>query len=767
MKKKICVLLAIVFIFSLIDITEAQDAINSQASGIAIDSKGNVIITGQMEVGDKSILFVRKYNGINGNLIWESKFNEFDLNVGKAVVMGSDDTIYVGGVAGEMRQIGEISFPFSDFLIIKYDENGNRIWYKTYNNGFADILMDMGIDNEGYIYATGITIYVDDIFHPKNLTNMDFWTIKIDPNNGNKVGEDILDVTNGDAAIGMDVRGNDVVVVGAVQTQPNVNKFYTIKYDKNLNIQWEREYGTDASASDAVILPNGDIAVTGEENEDIFTILYDSNGNIKNGWPKKVEHEGFDIGWGVAVDKNGNIIVVGFITEGLEEKWYIVKYASNGNVLWKKADIKGKAIRVAVDDDNSIYIAGYEEGNACLRKYASNGNLLWHAKEEAEVELKVDFIWLPENPTRADIIHFYDKSIGANAWHWDFGDGAVSSEKNPFHQYVGLGEYNVTLTAYKNGEQKSLTKKIFIRNAPPSADFEYSPINPMEGQEVAFSAIATDRDGYIVNYTWDFGDGSIAYGKVVKHTYDMHGNYSVVLQVKDNDGDKKKIKKLVIISKAGENMPPIAHFEVKKHAGKGEEVSLDASTSYDPDGEILIYKWDFGDGVVKSYTSPLAFHEWMNEGEYVITLIVEDDEGYQSSYSQTIKIGGIPKIVIELPKEIKLKKNEEKQIKVNITCFNQTLLFVNFSVDGHAIVKPMVSHFNISCGSNKQIPVIVKAPKSGIVKVKAIAKDLERNISIESNESTVKILLEKSIPSFSILALIAAIFIALLFRKNR
>jgi hypothetical protein len=44
-----------------------------------------------------------------------------------------------------------------------------------------------------------------------------------------------------------------------------------------------------------------------------------------------------------------------------------------------------------------------------------------------------------------------------------------------------------------------------------------------------------DIDGNIINYTWNFGDGTILYGKIVAHSYNKSGFYTITLTVKDND----------------------------------------------------------------------------------------------------------------------------------------------------------------------------------------------------------------------------------------
>lgn len=102
---------------------------------------------------------------------------------------------------------------------------------------------------------------------------------------------------------------------------------------------------------------------------------------------------------------------------------------------------------------------------------------------------KADFSYTPANPTAGEIVQFYDESIigessnsGGNiqpssvnnnveyqnavfitSWHWDFGDGTTSNERNPVHTYENAGEYRVTLTVTtNNGKSSSVTKTINV-----------------------------------------------------------------------------------------------------------------------------------------------------------------------------------------------------------------------------------------------------------------------------------------------------------------
>lgn len=73
-------------------------------------------------------------------------------------------------------------------------------------------------------------------------------------------------------------------------------------------------------------------------------------------------------------------------------------------------------------------------------------------------------------------------------------------------------------------------------NTAPSVDFSASPSNPRAGTTVNFTANATDPDGEIVAYSWDFnGDGSQdASGPNPSHIFDEQGFYTVTLTVTDD-----------------------------------------------------------------------------------------------------------------------------------------------------------------------------------------------------------------------------------------
>lgn len=88
---------------------------------------------------------------------------------------------------------------------------------------------------------------------------------------------------------------------------------------------------------------------------------------------------------------------------------------------------------------------------------------------------------------------------------------------------------------------------------------------------------------------------------------------------------------------------PIAHFGYSPESPVAEEiVTFDASESYDPDGKITNYFWNFGDGSVSSKPSPkqgyAANHTYVSAGSYTVNLTVTDDDGLTNSFAEILVV---------------------------------------------------------------------------------------------------------------------------------
>jgi len=226
----------------------------------------------------------------------------------------------------------------------------------------------------------------------------------------------------------------------------------------------------------------------------------------------------------------------------------------------------------------------------------------------------------------------YDPDGSIVKYSWDFGDGKTATGVTVSHAYADNGFYSVTLTVTDNdGATDSAHATKIVMNSPPVASFTETAEIVDTDETISFDASeSSDPDGIIVTYSWDFGDGNTATGVEVDHAYEDDGTYTVTLIVTDNDGATDTAK----ATKTVNNRSPIASFtESAETVSSGESIYFDASESSDPDGIIVTYSWDFGDG--NTATGVTADHAYEDAGVYTVTLTVVDDDGATGSATAT------------------------------------------------------------------------------------------------------------------------------------
>ena len=140
-------------------------------------------------------------------------------------------------------------------------------------------------------------------------------------------------------------------------------------------------------------------------------------------------------------------------------------------------------------------------------------------------------------------VQFADQSTGATAWSWNFGDGAVSTDRNPTHVYQTMGTYSVSLTVTNSAGQNTRTRAGYINvSAPtsaPQADFTANPTNGTAPLVVQFTDQST---GSPVAWSWDFGDGQVSSQRNPSHTYSVAGNFTVRLTASNSAGQATRTR---------------------------------------------------------------------------------------------------------------------------------------------------------------------------------------------------------------------------------
>lgn len=162
-------------------------------------------------------------------------------------------------------------------------------------------------------------------------------------------------------------------------------------------------------------------------------------------------------------------------------------------------------------------------------------------------------------------------------------------------------------------------------NEEPRADAVTNSIIVPRGESFTVDGSAAfDPDGQIASAYWTFSDGTVRAGLTVNHTFAQDGaNQWGYITVQDNEGAEDHA--LVNINV---DIRPIADAgpDVFADEGDQEPVFFDGTLSTDPDGTIVSWLWNFGDGSPTS-TEQSPRHNYLDAGQYIVTLTVTDNEG--------------------------------------------------------------------------------------------------------------------------------------------
>ncbi|MEW6069114.1 MAG: PKD domain-containing protein, partial [Candidatus Thermoplasmatota archaeon] len=279
-----------------------------------------------------------------------------------------------------------------------------------------------------------------------------------------------------------------------------------------------------------------------------------------------------------------------------------------------------------------------------------------------------DFAYSPTNPTTNGAIKFNDASTDPDgsimSWLWEFGDGTNSTLQNPSHQYMDDGTYAVTLTVWDNdSESATIKKQIMIRNLLPIATFTYHQgIDVANNDTITLTLRVAGRKWHTVNMSVFEDNTIVGFVSVVREpgspderaenisiTINSSKQYEILLEYSGLDSGANPV--WVTVEYRG--ITETKHFVFNAPPGEDQNrtldldeildemiraqglVKFDASSSYDPDGFITNYTWNFGDGTA-GY-GMIVYHNY-GDGNYTVTLTVKDNDGATNSKTATITI---------------------------------------------------------------------------------------------------------------------------------
>ncbi|MBN2225805.1 MAG: SBBP repeat-containing protein [candidate division Zixibacteria bacterium] len=314
---------------------------HDQICDMAVDKNGFVYVTGFVRDGVYTDYLTIKYTN-QGDTAWTRTHHTGDLDVPGDLVVDREGSVFIAGLSSGARcKRGKL---------LKYNTDGDLLWAKTYRFVSSPSL---AIDNDGGLYIAGPVYAAGDQSH------LDCMVIKYRPDGDSAW---VRQYNAGNASyfvneIATDGKG-DIIIAGY---RVNDGKSYddmdavTLKFTSKGDLAWERTYDHDQTA---VCLLNGvaidsdnNVCVAGsaqhssddKDNTDMLAIKYGPNGDTA--WIHQYNSPGdsTDVAEDIAVDSEGNVFVGGYsMTINIDEYDYdydyvTIKYSTDGKESWVRS----------------------------------------------------------------------------------------------------------------------------------------------------------------------------------------------------------------------------------------------------------------------------------------------------------------------------------------------------------------------------------------------------------------------------------------------
>jgi hypothetical protein len=331
-----------------------------------IDSKGNVFVSGQTygefegcEKTSGSDIFLTKFNS-NMELLWTKQIGGHTYNYNSSLSIDKDDNLYMIGTASIDNLSSE------DLILLKINsDNGNIIWRRQRGGSYDEWSFGIVLDNNKNIYIVAGKEFDNELDIRKLLI------MKFDSD-----GEDLWSkeedfyITKNSNKIALD--GNDNIYIGttienSLEDTQSYGKqdFLIIKYDKNGNKIWNKQFGTSENDSiGAITIKNEEIYTTGYVNGvldsitkwgrgDIFLMKLDLDGNILLN--KEYYNDGYDTGTDIVISENEEIYISGFRRDNnYNEDTILKKLDKNGEIIWNKQSFAGNMLLISLKFSNEV-----------------------------------------------------------------------------------------------------------------------------------------------------------------------------------------------------------------------------------------------------------------------------------------------------------------------------------------------------------------------------------------------------------------------------
>lgn len=205
-----------------------------------------------------------------------------------------------------------------------------------------------------------------------------------------------------------------------------------------------------------------------------------------------------------------------------------------------------------------------------------------------------------------------------DSYYWDFGDGSVSDDANPTHEYDTEGTYVVCLTVvFYSGCTVTYCHEVHVSGGSSECEAFYTVVSILpdgSGWTIELDN-ASVADAGVGDVIWYFGDGSTATTYDAEHYYEEPGEYNICLVITSEDGSC--IDEYCHVVTVGEGSGECEASFIWSSDGLNAEFT---STADAGGSEIVSYLWSFDDGTFSLDENPE--HVYTEPGEYEVCLTI-------------------------------------------------------------------------------------------------------------------------------------------------
>jgi hypothetical protein len=365
----------------------------SEATAIAVDANGNVLVTGVVWNGTNHNCVTLKYSNA-GVPLWTNRYDGPGKlsHVPSAIAVDQSGNVFV---TGSSSMSGSPATAGTDYhyTTVAYSGNGVLLWTNTYSEGGYANAVAVAVDQDGKVFVTGTS--ADPANNSGNMTTIAYsgagiplWT-----NRYNATGPG---GTSAASAMALDSKGN-VFVVGYFYGPEGHQHCAVVAYSGAGVPLWTNQYIGPMNLSDgaaAIALgSNGTVFVTGWSSNtngstDYLTAAYSGAGVPL--WTNRYNAGDASSATAITVNSSGDVVVTGYSWSGVGFPDYAtVAYTGAGVPLWTNrydgpAHGTDEAIAVAADGRGNVFVTGSSAGlgsnyfdNYVTIGYASSGVPLW------------------------------------------------------------------------------------------------------------------------------------------------------------------------------------------------------------------------------------------------------------------------------------------------------------------------------------------------------------------------------------------------------